>query len=293
MNDEELYLEATCEVEGENKSAALWAKVMALSEGDSDKAKYKYIKLRVEQLKTSKKERNPVFTKKTVNEFDLKYMPLSEFSRIKSIPPYKVLDMIRDGFYIGYIKDNQWYVSRNEVGKADIVKNISPRQKTSHSKEEYIPIEEFAEFKGITTEKAIAMIRDGFYQGRIMNDRWFVHYSEVEQTTQSIQPSTGGFFSKLANGDFGLAKTYWLYGVLVSFIITNILVKVITSISALVTFMIIFTAYQIPVNMGIWRASDKYQGPNVWAMLAKIGVVLSCIVVAIGFFAIAGLLKHA
>lgn len=49
--DEELYLQATHEVEDEIVDAALWAKSMALAEGDTNNAKYKYIKLRVEQIK--------------------------------------------------------------------------------------------------------------------------------------------------------------------------------------------------------------------------------------------------
>jgi hypothetical protein len=119
MSDEELYLEATCEVEGDDKNLALWAKVMALSEGDQEKAKYQYIKLRVEQLARSKKENSPVFTKKTVDQFALKYMPISEFSRIKSIPEKKILEMIRNGFYVGQIKGNEWFVSRDEVEKEE------------------------------------------------------------------------------------------------------------------------------------------------------------------------------
>ncbi len=49
--DEELYLQATQEVENEVIDAALWAKSMALAEGDTKIVKYKYIKLRVEQFK--------------------------------------------------------------------------------------------------------------------------------------------------------------------------------------------------------------------------------------------------
>lgn len=49
--DEGLYLQATQEVENEDVDAALWAKSMALAEGDTKIAKYKYINLRVEQFK--------------------------------------------------------------------------------------------------------------------------------------------------------------------------------------------------------------------------------------------------
>jgi hypothetical protein len=55
MGDEEIYLEATREAEGENRDPALWAKAMALCEGDAGKAKYEYIRCRVEsQLEKNK-----------------------------------------------------------------------------------------------------------------------------------------------------------------------------------------------------------------------------------------------
>ena len=101
-----------------------------------------------------------------------------------------------------------------------------------------------------------------------------------------------GFFSKLAGGEFGLAKTYWLYGVLVG-VVANVSTSFITSIFGLVVTMIVYTAYEIPVLMGIWRASDKYQGPNAWAVLAKIAVILGAIMLAYGLFAIVGLLNYA
>ena len=51
MSDEEYFLQATNEVDEYRQNSALWAKAVALSDGDKEKAKYKYIKLRVGQLK--------------------------------------------------------------------------------------------------------------------------------------------------------------------------------------------------------------------------------------------------
>lgn len=277
MNDEELYLAATNEVEGENKSPGLWAKVMALSEGDEEKAKYKYIKLRVEQLSDERKNAAPTFTKKTVNEFDLKYLPVAEFAKIKSIPTDKVIQMIRDGFYVGQIKNGEWYVSREEVGNNEIPKPAAmASQKTDDSKKEYIPVEEFSEYKGITSEKAIAMIRDGFYQGQIIDDRWYVAYSEVSNAGENSSSESGGFFSKLTQGDYGLPKTYWLFGVLgnLLFIFPVALAAAAESMPILVLVLIASVVYSLAVAVGIWRASDKYLGPKVWAVLAKIAVLL-------------------
>lgn len=52
-SDQEYYLTATKETESEGRNEALWAKSMALCEGNEEKAKYKYIRLRVEQLNGS------------------------------------------------------------------------------------------------------------------------------------------------------------------------------------------------------------------------------------------------
>ncbi len=48
--DADLYLQAANEVDNNNQKPALWAKAMALCEGDENKAKYKYINLRVDEL---------------------------------------------------------------------------------------------------------------------------------------------------------------------------------------------------------------------------------------------------
>lgn len=278
MNDEDLYLEATNEVEGQDKSLDLWSKAMALSEGDEEKAKYKYINLRVEQLANDRKNAAPKFTKKTVDEFDLKYMPVAEFSKIKSIPKDKVIGMIRDGFYVGQIKNEEWYVSRGEVGKTDIpIPASRVPHKTEDSKKEYIPVEEFSEYKGITSEKAIAMIRDGFYRGRIIDDKWYVAYSEVLNLGESSSSESGGFFSKLMQGDYGLPKTYWLFGILgnLLFSASIALAAATGSIPMLVMSVIASVMYSLAVAVGIWRASNKYPGPKVWAVMAKISVILS------------------
>ena len=51
IDDESLYLIATEEFDSDAINDALWAKSMALSKGDIEQARYKYIELRVEQLK--------------------------------------------------------------------------------------------------------------------------------------------------------------------------------------------------------------------------------------------------
>ena len=164
MGDEELYLKATNEVEGDSKDPALWAKAMALTDGDQDKAKYQYIKLRVKQLAKSKpdvqkeygvheakaeaveqvadidnasgisgsevskedaKKHDPPApeatkdsnsTTKVEDDFLLEYVPVSEFARLESMSEKEVIDGIRDGIYVGEIKDNEWFTARGRGG---------------------------------------------------------------------------------------------------------------------------------------------------------------------------------
>ena len=42
------------------------------------------------------------------------------------------------------------------------------------------------------------------------------------------------------------------------------------SVGSVVVFLAIYAAYEIPVLIGIWRASSKYEGLKLWGVLAKI-----------------------
>jgi hypothetical protein len=204
-------------------------------------------------------------------------MPIEEFAKLKSIPKDKVIKMIRDGFYVGEIKNEKWYVSRDDIGENATLKAVSmTSQKKDNSGGEYISVEEFAEFKGITTEKAIAMIRDGFYQGQIIDDKWYVAHSEVSNTGETSSSTSGAFLLKLAQGDYGLPKTYWLFGVLgnLLFIFPTMLFAAAESMPLLFLTLIAHLAYSLIVAVGTWRASDKYLGPKAWAILAKIFVIV-------------------
>jgi hypothetical protein len=79
---------------------------MALTEGHQEKAKYQYIKLRVIQLEEERRNAEPDLTDKSLEEFKLKYMPISEFAKIKSIPEKTAIKMISDGFYMGQIRND-------------------------------------------------------------------------------------------------------------------------------------------------------------------------------------------
>lgn len=92
--------------------------------------------------------------------------------------------------------------------------------------------------------------------------------------TQEINDK--GFFKKLSDGDFGLAKTYWLYGVLVS-IVGNILMQgaaLSGSKALIIVLLLVIMVYAVFQLTGVWNASNRYTGLKIWAILAKIAVIV-------------------
>lgn len=92
-----------------------------------------------------------------------------------------------------------------------------------------------------------------------------------------------GFFKAMWRGDLGLAKTYWLWGVLVGGIGGNIALAALVLLYAVVggkalalfgAAWIAWVVYAAINAVGIWRAATKHQGNPVWAFLAKLAVVL-------------------
>ena len=87
--------------------------------------------------------------------------------------------------------------------------------------------------------------------------------------------------SNLWNGRAGLAKTYWLWGI-VSGIPWGLALSLITPGSNLAILAVLaFIVYYVIVHVGIWRAASKYQGTKTWAILAKIAVIITpaCLVI--------------
>lgn len=86
------------------------------------------------------------------------------------------------------------------------------------------------------------------------------------------------FLSNLIQGDISLWKTYWLFGVIGNIIATT-LINIFSQFSETSFFiiLIIAIAYKIGVFTAIWNSASKYVGLKIWAILAKIMVVLGFI----------------
>ena len=81
--------------------------------------------------------------------------------------------------------------------------------------------------------------------------------------------------SNLWSGRSGLAKTYWLWGVLsgIPWGIALSLVKPGSNPAILAVLAVV--VYYLIVHVGIWRAASQYQGRKAWAILAKIAVLIT------------------
>ena len=94
------------------------------------------------------------------------------------------------------------------------------------------------------------------------------------------------FFKKLTNGDYGLAKTYWIYGALVAFV-ANVLMRFIESPGLLLTVVVLQLIYNMVfLYRGVWNAANKYEGKVIWAILAKIAVVIGAITIVASFVSV-------
>ena len=102
--------------------------------------------------------------------------------------------------------------------------------------------------------------------------------NEENLKSDEIIPYTWSkLFLDLINGNFGLVKTYWLFGVAVSAIYA-LVTSLLTSPEVITISLVIFLIYQIPVTIGIWHSATKYSGAKSWAVLAKVLAVFNALV---------------
>lgn len=89
------------------------------------------------------------------------------------------------------------------------------------------------------------------------------------------------FMQQMRSGELGLAKTFWLYGVLGSVVWQIMFVS--TMLFVVPAFIIgPLWIYYIVINLiGVWNAAKTYQGPGIWSILAKIAVALNILMIAI------------
>lgn len=94
----------------------------------------------------------------------------------------------------------------------------------------------------------------------------------MENNTQNSFPMN------LIKGEITLWKTYWLFGVLGN-IIGSFLIVIFTAMGNTVMFIMvsIVIVYSIITLIGIWNSASKYTGSKIWAILAKVLVILGIV----------------
>jgi len=99
------------------------------------------------------------------------------------------------------------------------------------------------------------------------------------------KPASKDFLTNLWEGNFGLAITYWVYGVLGGIVwgvgISALNPEQGSDLTKIV--LLLLAAYYFVAYVGIWQGANKYTGSKVWAILAKFAVVVSVVPVAIHF----------
>ncbi len=86
------------------------------------------------------------------------------------------------------------------------------------------------------------------------------------------------YFHRFWDGELSLPQSYWIVGVLISIPVGALLGVFIGIIGAPInTMYAFFIPWYVYIIVGVWRSSDKYKGPKVWAILAKILMILSAV----------------
>ena len=82
-------------------------------------------------------------------------------------------------------------------------------------------------------------------------------------------------FKDMMAGNERLVITYWVWGVIGTFIVSwGLMLLFATFGLSPMLAPLVTLGYWAPVAMGIWKSSDNYKGNSLWAILAKVAVVL-------------------
>jgi hypothetical protein len=100
--------------------------------------------------------------------------------------------------------------------------------------------------------------------------------TQAPVSVETVDPTLGRI-ANLYEGNYGLLKTYWLYGVLGGIVMGLVLGFTMGVAQSLVVTLLALAglwAYQILVSIAIWNAARKYLGSKLWSVLARVGAVI-------------------
>tara|TARA_Y100000590_G_C15343552_1_gene872388 strand:+ start:196 stop:555 length:360 start_codon:yes stop_codon:yes gene_type:complete len=105
-----------------------------------------------------------------------------------------------------------------------------------------------------------------------------VYFSHHWRTISYGDKKNKHYFHKFWDGELSLPQSYWVVGILISIPVGAVIGFFVGLIGAPSNTMYAFLLpWMIYIIVGIWRSSDRYKGPKVWAILAKIGVIIGAL----------------
>lgn len=99
---------------------------------------------------------------------------------------------------------------------------------------------------------------------------------EIENNSNQVGVEVGNlsFYERFIGGEFGLAKTYWLLGVLPGFLVGTA-IRIARSDTFTYWMGAAFICYQVVLLRALWNSGKRYQGSKVWPVLAFVMVILA------------------
>ena len=98
------------------------------------------------------------------------------------------------------------------------------------------------------------------------------------------------FIGKLWRGEYGLAGTFWLWGLVYILLIALSMLLVVsyalhgardpsvgTAAFVMLPMLVVVWGYSIVWAVGLWRAAFAYNGPKLWSVLACLVPVLTIV----------------
>ena len=191
MSDAEHYLKATLEIDDKLQEPALWAKAMALCEGNIKKSKYLYIKLRVEMLladeKLVKVEESNIPDKNLESGIKPVEVMLTN-DELVEVSQAEANEQDFKGALESKPKPLEYggrviYDSLEDKKKALRLKNeTTGEKKRKKAIEGYITVDAYSKKSGIKPSQIISMVRGGSHEGQLVKGEWRVSPDDASTT---------------------------------------------------------------------------------------------------------------
>ena len=118
-----------------------------------------------------------------------------------------------------------------------------------------------------------------------MNDNTPIELTNI--LPQDAAPARRGVIARLWNGNYSLAVTFWVFGVLVR-ILEWILLKYVEFLELAKTSpwlfnvtLVLAIALEVCILVGMWRSAGKYKGFRLWPILVR--AVVLFVIFSMGF----------